>query len=240
VTENARPGDGPLVLLVEDDLQMRRFLRTTLVAQGLRLIEAATGAEGARLAADYVPDVVLLDLGLPDIDGIEVARRIREWSAMPIIVLSARDQERQKVAALDAGADDYLTKPFGFPELLARIRVALRHARQRSAETMDRPFETGPLRVDLVARRVFLDGREVRLTPVEYKLLATLVKNSGRVVTHSQLLQAVWGPRGAGQTHYLRVYMTHLRHKLEPDRSRPRLISTEAGVGYRFAAEGEW
>jgi two-component system KDP operon response regulator KdpE len=231
---DARATNAPLVLVIEDDAQMRRFLRTTLPAHGFRMIEAATGNDGVRMAAEHVPDVVLLDLGLPDIDGLAVARRIREWSAMPVIVLSARDQERQKVEALDAGADDYLTKPCGLAELLARVRVALRHARQRSADAPDAPFESGPLRVDLAARRVFVGGKEVRLTAVEYKLLATLVRHAGRVVTHNQLLQAVWGPQGAGQNHYLRVYMTHLRRKLEPDPSKPRLFSTETGVGYRL------
>jgi two-component system, OmpR family, KDP operon response regulator KdpE len=236
MTGESRPA-GPVILIVEDDGQMRRFLRTTLAAHGFRLLEAGTAADGARLAAEHVPDLVLLDLGLPDMDGLEVARQIRTWSGTPIIVLSARDQERQKVEALDAGADDYLTKPFGLGELLARIRVALRHARQRAAGSLDEPFESGPLRVDLAARRVLLDGREVHLTPVEYKLLATLVRHAGRVVTHNQLLQAVWGPQSAGETQYLRVYMTHLRRKLEPDPAKPRLFGTEAGVGYRLLVE---
>jgi two-component system KDP operon response regulator KdpE len=227
----------PVILMIEDDAQMRRFLRTTLSAHGFRVLEAATAADGVRTTAEHVPDVVLLDLGLPDLDGVEVARRLRGWSSIPIIVLSARDQEREKVRALDAGADDYLTKPFSLAELLARIRVALRHARQRDRRPDDSLFVSGPLRVDLGARRVFVGDREVHLTPIEFKLLATLVKNAGRVVTHGHLLQAVWGPTSGEQTNYLRVYMTHLRRKLEPDPSKPRLFSTETGVGYRLAVD---
>ena len=227
---------GPLVLLIEDEAEIRRFLRATLGAQGYRLIEAITGEEGIALAASHRPELVILDLGLPDIDGISVAKRLREWSPVPIIVLSARGQEGDKIAALDAGADDYVTKPFGVGELTARLRVALRHAR-RGAEKDEPVFEVGALRVDQAHRRVTLDGREVRLTALEYRLLQTLVHHSGRVVTHRQLLKEVWGPASAEQTHYLRVYMHQLRNKLEPDPARPRYLRTEQGVGYRLADE---
>lgn len=224
---------SPLVLVVEDDAQMRRYLRAGLASHGYRLQEAGTAAEGIRLAVEYPPDVVLLDLGLPDLDGIEVARRLREWSRAPILVLSARGQEEQKVKALDAGADDYLVKPFGFGELLARIRVALRHA-ARGEGVEEGVVRTGPLVVDLGRRRVEVDGKEIHLTPIEYKILETLAKHVDRVVTHRQLMQEVWGPRSTEQTHYLRVFMTHLRRKIEPDPVRPRLLHTEPGVGYRL------
>jgi two-component system KDP operon response regulator KdpE len=231
---NARSVDGPLILIVEDEPQVRRFLRTSLQAHGYRLLEAVTGAEGIRMASQYVPEIVLLDLGLPDVDGLEVTRRIREWSRMPILVLSARGQESAKVDALDAGADDYLTKPFGFAELLARIRVALRHARRAEPGTDEPDFECGPLRVEFDTRRVTVAGAEVHLTPIEYKLLTTLARHSGRVVTHKQLLQEVWGPQNAQDNQYLRVYMTHLRRKLEPAGSNARIFKTEVGVGYRL------
>jgi two-component system KDP operon response regulator KdpE len=230
--ERATP--GALILLVEDEAALRRYLRPSLVAQGYRVIEAEGGAEGIGLARQHVPDLVLLDLGLPDIDGLEVTRRLREWSRVPIVVLSARDQEHDKVDALDAGADDYLTKPFGFAELLARIRVALRHVAAVAAGGRVTEFSSGPLRVDLGARRTFVDGREIHLTAIEYRLLATLIEHAGKVVTHRQLLQAVWGPGHAAQAHYLRVYMAHLRRKLEADPTRPRIFRTEIGVGYRL------
>jgi two-component system, OmpR family, KDP operon response regulator KdpE len=218
----------PAVLVIEDDPQVRRFLRNTLPPQGYRLYEAATGAEGLSLATQYVPDLLLLDLGLPDLDGVEVIARLRAWSAMPIVVISARELERQKIEALDAGADDFLTKPFGFGELLARLRVALRHAARREAEPST-VFSAGPLHVDLGARRVRVDAAEVHLTPLEFKLLAVLVRHAGRVVMHKQLLEAVWGPRSAHQTHYVRVHMMRLRRKLGR-----RLFTTEPGVGYRL------
>jgi len=227
---------GPLVLLVEDESQLRRFLRPSLVAQGYRVLEAGTGEEGLLLAAQHVPDVVLLDLGLPDLDGTEVARRLRQSGAAAIIVLSARGQEKDKVTALDAGADDYLTKPFSFGELLARIRVALRHA-SAPDPTGGSEFVSGPVRVDLASRRVYVDGAEVRLTALEYKLLGVLIRQAGRVVTHRQLLAAVWGPGNTDQMQYLRVYMAHLRRKLERDPARPRIFQTEVGVGYRFKIE---
>lgn len=226
---------GALILIVEDEAQLRRYLRPSLVAEGYRLVEAGGGEEGLALASQYVPDIVLLDLGLPDLDGLEVTRRLRQWSDVPIIVLSARGQEHDKVAALDAGADDYLTKPFGFPELLARIRVALRHIAMAGAQGAGEEFVAEPLRVDLAARRVFVDAKEVHLTAVEYKLLATLIQNAGKVVTHRMLLQAVWGPGKSDQVQYLRVYMAHLRRKLEPDAVRPRIFQTETGVGYRLS-----
>ena len=225
---------GPLILLIEDEAQLRRFLRPSLKAQGYRVIEAGDGEEALSLAPQYVPDVVLLDLGLPDLDGTEVARRLRQWGAVPIIVLSARGQEKDKVAALDAGADDYLTKPFSFGELLARIRVALRHASRVESQASGGEFMSGPMRVDLTARRVYVGGVERHLTALEYKLLGVLIRQAGRVVTHRQLLGAVWGPGHADQMQYLRVYMAHLRRKLEPDPARPRIFQTEVGVGYRL------
>jgi two-component system KDP operon response regulator KdpE len=227
----------PVVVLIEDEPQIRRFLRATLTGQGYRLFEATTGAEGLVEVGSRQPDVVIVDLGLPDVDGIDVIRRLREWSAVPIIVLSARGQERDKVTALDAGADDYVSKPFGASELLARIRVALRHTAGASHEGDDATFQIGELRMDLLRRQVFVGDREVRLTPIEYKLLATLVRHAGKVVTHAQLLRDVWGPTHTDQAHYVRVYLAHLRHKLEAEPARPRYLLTEPGVGYRLAAE---
>jgi two-component system KDP operon response regulator KdpE len=226
-------GLRPVVLVIEDERPIRRFLRSALDSAGYRVIEVGTGEEGLREAATRSPDAVLLDLGLPDRDGIEVTRRLREWSQVPILVLSARGQERDKVAALDAGADDYVTKPFAVGELLARIRVALRH-RSRAPVAGDEPVVVlGPLQVDLARRRVSVDDREVRLTPTEFRLLAVLVRHPGRVVTHAQLLREVWGPGTADATHYVRVYMAQLRSKLEADPSLPTLLLTEPGVGYR-------
>jgi two-component system KDP operon response regulator KdpE len=223
-----------VVLLIEDDVSMRRFLRTALRAHAWRVIEAATAREGLAQAAGRNPDVILLDLGLPDGDGLDVAPRLRRSTRAPIIVISARGREQDKVAALDLGADDYLTKPFGVPELLARMRVALRHA-SRPADAPEAPvFEAGQVRVDLVRRRVYRAGDEIHLTPTEYRLLATMIRHAGRVATHRQLLEEVWGANYVGQTHYLRVYMAQLRHKLEPDPARPRLLATEPGVGYRL------
>ncbi len=229
-------GPAPVVLLIEDEPQMRRFLRAALGTQDYELVEAPTAREGLAQAASRVPDLILLDLGLPDGDGLEVTRQLREWSRAPIIVISARGQERDKVAALDAGADDYLTKPFGVEELLARMRVALRHA-ARGAEDEGPVYEGGALRVDLARRQVFRAGEEVHLTPNEYKLLATLVRHAGKVLTHRHLLKEVWGLNAINQTHYLRVYVTQLRHKLEADPTQPRLLLTEPGVGYRLRAE---
>jgi two-component system KDP operon response regulator KdpE len=223
----------PLVLVVDDETSMQRFLRAALDGNGFRLIEAATGEDALREAATRSPDIVLLDLGLPDLDGLEVTRRLREWSTVPIVVLSARGQERDKIEALDAGADDYVTKPFAVGELMARMRAALRHRAQLGAAAEEGVVELGPLSMDFPRRRVTVEGLEVRLTPIEYRLLATLARHRGRVLTHEQLLREVWGPH-ARQRHYLRVYMAQLRHKLEPDPSRPRLLLTEPGVGYRL------
>jgi two-component system KDP operon response regulator KdpE len=227
---------APTVLLIEDEPQMRRFLRAALGGAEYDLVEASTAREGLAQAAGRNPDVILLDLGLPDLDGLEVTRQIREWSRAPIIVLSARGQEGDKIAALDAGADDYLTKPFGVGELLARMRVALRHA-LRTADGSEPVFEAGGIKVDLARRQVLRDGVEVHLTPLEYKLLATLVKHAGKVLTHRHLLKEVWGINAINQTHYLRVYVTQLRHKLERDPTQPRLLQTEPGVGYRLRGE---
>ncbi|HEY7541539.1 MAG TPA: response regulator [Methylomirabilota bacterium] len=227
----------PVVVLIEDEPPIRRFLRATLTGQGYRLFEASTGADGVVEVGSRQPDVVIVDLGLPDMDGVDVIRRVREWSSVPIIVLSARGQERDKVAALDAGADDYVSKPFSAGELLARIRVALRHAVGASHEADDAVFKTGELRVDLLHRQVLIGEKHVHLTPIEYKLLTTLVHHAGKVVTHQQLLREVWGPSHTEQAHYVRVYMAHLRHKLEAEPARPRYLLTEPGVGYRLAAE---
>ena len=224
----------PLVLVIEDEPQMRRFLRTSLRGQGYQVIEAATAREGLRHAAGYNPDLILLDLGLPDGDGLAVAKVLRTQRRTPIIVLSARGRDEDKVAALDLGADDYLTKPFGLGELLARMRVARRHAHPESAATPI--IEAGDLKIDLDKRTVRREDAEVHLTPTEYRLLAALATQAGRVLTHKQLLEEVWGPSYAGQTHYLRVYMAQLRHKLEADPARPELLITEPAVGYRFRA----
>ena len=223
-----------LVLVVEDEPQMRRFLRPALEGMGFRVVEALTAAEAIVMASIHNPDCVLLDLGLPDGDGIDVTRRLREWSAMPIVVISARDQEADKIAALDAGADDYLTKPFGTGELMARLRVAQRHIARFSDGAAEPVFEALGLRVDLAAREVSRDGDALHLTPLEYKLLATLVRHSGKVLTHRQLLKEVWGPSAVAETQYLRVYMAQLRHKIEKDPTRPELLLTETGVGYRL------
>jgi two-component system KDP operon response regulator KdpE len=227
----------PLILLIEDEPQMRRFLRTALGSHDYRLVEAGTAKEGLAQAAGRNPDVILLDLGLPDGDGLDVTRQLREWSATPIIILSARGREQDKVAALDLGADDYLTKPFGVDELLARIRVALRHASVPPGSLPAPVIEIGDLKVDLAQRQVFRGDREIHLTPTEYKLLAALVRHAGKLLTHRQLLHDVWGSNFATQTHYLRVYMMQLRQKIEDDPTRPRLLLTEPGVGYRFKAE---
>lgn len=229
--------DNPLILLIEDEPQMRRFLRVTLRSQGYRLIEAETGADGLLQAAGRKPAIILLDLGLPDMDGLEVTEHLREWTATPVIVLSAREQERDKVRALDAGADDYLTKPFGADELLARIRVSLRHQVKREAGQEEPVFRTGKLQVDFNKRQVLMDGREIHLTPIEYRLLVTLIRYADRVVTHNQLLREVWGPRQANQVQYLRVYMAQLRQKLEAEPARPRFFINEPGVGYRFRTD---
>lgn len=224
------------ILLIEDEPEIRRFLRTTLPAHGFRLHEAVTGKDGLTEAKARNPDLILLDLGLPDLEGNEVIRQIREWTATPIIVLSARDQEQAKVAALDLGADDYITKPFGVNELLARMRTALRHA-ARPNESVDSVFVLGELKVDLARRQVFVSEKEVHLTPIEYKLFTTLIRYAGKVLTHRQLLKEVWGPLHVEEGHYLRVYMRQLRNKLEKNPAHPRYLVTELGVGYRLRAE---
>lgn len=221
----------PTALVVDDELQIRRLLRVCLEANGYRVVEAATGHDGITQAAQRPPDVILLDLGLPDLDGVTVLKRLREWTRVPVVVLSVRDREEDKIAALDNGADDYVTKPFSTGELLARLRVAQRHASPASEASL---FRSGNLEVDLSARSVKLDGNEVKLTATEYSLLRLLVQHAGKVLTHRQILREVWGPNYLEQTHYLRVYVAHLRDKLEPDPSRPRLIATEPGVGYRL------
>ncbi len=228
---------GPVILLVEDEPQMRRFLRASLGSHGFRLVEAGTVREGEQLAASHNPEVILLDLGLPDGDGIDLTRRLREWSRAPIVVISARGREEDKVGALDAGADDYLTKPFGVNELLARIRVALRHG-AGATPGAEPVLEVGPLRIDQPRREVTVTGRAIRLTPIEYRLLVLLARNAGRVLTHRQILREVWGPGAAEQTHYVRVQMAELRKKIEADPTRPALLVTEQGVGYRLRDGG--
>jgi two-component system KDP operon response regulator KdpE len=226
-----------VILLVEDDPEIRRWLRVILEAEGYRLLFAETGEQGVIEAAARRPELILLDLGLPDLDGVEVIRRIRGWSSTPIIVISARGQEKDKVEALDSGADDYVSKPFGVGELLARLRVALRHAATVQTGAEPTRFKTGGLEVDLAARWVRVDGREVHLTPIEYKLLTALARHPGRMLTHRQLLREVWGPNFVEHNNYLRVHMSQLRRKVEDQPARPRYILTEPGVGYRLSAE---
>jgi len=223
----------PLVLVVEDEAPMRRFLRAALTARSFRVAEAASAREGVVAITASKPDVVLLDLGLPDADGIDVTRELREWTDVPIIVLSARGREADKVLALDAGADDYLTKPFGVDELLARMRVALRRA-SRSSGTGSSIVEAGALRVDLERREVTSDGRAVRLTPIEYRILVCLARHPGRVLTHGQLVKEVWSGASGVAAHHVRVHMAELRKKIESDPARPKFLLTEPGVGYRL------
>ena len=230
------PSASADILIIDDEVQIRRLLRLTLEGAGHRVREAATAALGLNEAATLRPDAIILDLGLPDADGVDVLRRIREWTTLPVLILSVRDQETQKIAALDAGADDYLTKPFGGGELLARLRVLLRRAdsvARGAAEPAIASF--GDTEVDFSARRVTRAGEAVALTPKEYELLRLLLRHRGKVVTHTQLLRELWGPANkSDQTHALRVHMTHLRQKIEAEPSRPRHLRTEAGVGYRF------
>lgn len=221
------------VLVVDDEPQIVRTLRINLTARGYDVVTAADGSEALRVAAAECPDVVVLDLGLPDIDGTTVIGGLRGWTSVPIIVLSARTDSGDKVAALDAGADDYVTKPFGMDELLARLRAAVRRA-QAAAPSSEAVVETSSFTVDLAAKKVLRDGAEVHLTPTEWGVLELLVRNKGRLVARKQLLQEVWGPAYASETHYLRVYLAQLRRKLEPQPSRPRHLVTEAGMGYRF------
>jgi len=225
------PTSKPAVLVIDDEVQIRRLLRVTLEANGYRVLEAATGSDGIVEAAQRRPDAVVLDLGLPDLDGVTVLKRLREWSRVPVLILTVRDADDEKVAALDSGADDYVTKPFSTVELLARLRVALRHAQPQPENVI---FRSGDLEVDLSSRRITVRGKEVKLTPTEYSFLRLLVRNAGRVVTQRQILTEVWGPKAVEQTHYLRVYAAHLREKLEADPARPELILTEPGIGYRL------
>jgi len=222
----------PLILIIEDEASLRRFLVPALANNDYQVLTAATGADGLAMARSHNPDIILLDLGLPDLEGGKVLQSLRQWSRKPIIIISARNQEKDKVQALDLGADDYLTKPFGAEELLARIRVALRHATQAALDTP--VLQCGSLRLDLERREVSMDGVPVRLTPLEYRLLEALAQRAGKVATHAQLLNEVWGPVGAGQTHYLRIYMGTLRRKIEPDATRPRYLLTEPSIGYRL------
>ena len=222
----------PLILLIDDEINMRQVIRVALEGSGYRYLEAATGQEGQMLAVQHHPDAILLDLGLPDMDGLDLLSALREWSRIPVIVTSARGKELDKVGALDVGADDYLAKPFGTSELLARIRVALRHP---GPETPESPFfELDRWRVDLAQRRVLVDGKEVHLSPLEFGLFSTLIRHSGSVVTHRQILKEVWGDATGEQIVNLRVYMAQLRHKLETEPSRPQHLRTEPGVGYRL------
>jgi two-component system, OmpR family, KDP operon response regulator KdpE len=226
--------EGALVLVVEDEPQMRKFIRASLTSHGYRVLEAERASEAVMLATSHNPELLLLDLGLPDGDGIDLTRQIREWSRVPIVVISARGREDDKVSALDAGADDYLTKPFGVNELLARMRVALRHARIAAAGTAEQVLVFGELKIDRVCRQVFRGAEELHLTPIEYRLLLLLAENAGKVLTHRQILIEVWGPSYASQTHYVRVHMAELRKKIETDPARPKLLVTEPGVGYRL------
>jgi two-component system KDP operon response regulator KdpE len=227
-------GEGAHILIVDDERQIRRMLHTSLAGHGYQVSEAASGEEGLLAVADQRPDIILLDLGLPDLDGVEVTRRLREWTEIPIIVLSVREREQDKVMALDAGADDYLTKPFGMSELLARIRVTLRHFDKGHHEPV---FQAGALSVDFGRRLVTLAEREISLTPTEYDLLRLLVQQGGKVLTHRQLLRQVWGEAYEFETHLLQVNISNLRKKIEPDPNLPKFILTESGVGYRFRLE---
>ena len=226
---------GYHILMIEDEQPIRRFLHAALEDAGYRVSEAANGVEGLRAAMSQPPDIVVLDLGLPDLDGQEVLKRLREWYRSPVIILSARDQESQKVEALDHGADDYVAKPFSVGELLARLRVALRHAYRMGPEVTT--VKIGELEVDLAARLVSINGTQVHLTPIEFKLLTTMMKHAGKVLTHRFLLREVWGPQDSQENHYLRVFVAGLRRKIEHDSAKPRYILTEQGVGYRFAPE---
>jgi two-component system KDP operon response regulator KdpE len=225
----------PVIVTIEDDPQICRFLRTSLNAHGFQLFEAATGERGLVEIGTRQPELVILDLGLPRMDGIAVIRWLREWSNLPIIVLSARSQENDKIAALDAGADDYLTKPFSIGELLARIRVSLRHAAQLAGDNAEPLFTAGELRVDLARRNVYMGKREIHLTPIEYRLLTVLIHHAGKVLTHRFILLHVWGPAYVEHAHYVRIYMGQLRQKLEADPTHPKYLLTESGIGYRLA-----
>ena len=224
---------APVALIIDDEPQMQRLLRVTLEANGYRVFDATTGADGIAQAAQRRPDVVLLDLGLPDLEGLEVLKRLREWSRVPVIILSVRDREDDKVVALDAGADDYVTKPFNSAELLARLRAVLRHTQPKGADAI---FRNHALEVDLSARVVRKHGQEIKLTPIEYSLLRLFVSHAGKVLTHRQLLTEVWGPKAVEQTHYLRVHIAHLLDKIEDSPAQPEMLVTESGIGYRLLA----
>ena len=226
--------NSPVIVVIEDDPAIRLFLRTGLGAHGFKVFEADKGKQGIIEAGIRKPDLIILDLGLPDMDGVEVIKTIRAWSVMPIIILSARSGEQHKIDALDAGADDYLTKPFGLGELLARIRVALRHSVNSPEQGENGVFTNGALKVDLLKRQVFVGDREIHLTPIQYRLLSVLIKNAGKVLTHQHLLKEVWGPSYSDNSHYLRIYMSQLRQKLEADPTQPKYLLTESGVGYRL------
>jgi two-component system KDP operon response regulator KdpE len=238
--EGERPGTSavaPIVLVIEDDRRMRKFLRAALGDQGFRVVEAESGQEGLAQAVAHNPDLVLLDVGLPDLDGLQVTMRLREWTGVPILILSAREDEEGKVLALDSGANDYLTKPFGTSELMARIRVWLRQTQRATPTSLESTIEVGDLRIDLARRIVLVAGEEVRVTATEYKLFALLIRNAGKVLTHEQILTAVWGPAYTKEIQYLRVYIGQLRQKLEKEPARPRYLVTEPGVGYRLRAQ---
>lgn len=224
----------PVIVVIEDDPAIRLFLRKGLGAHGFKVFEADNGKQGIIEAGIRKPDLIILDLGLPDMDGVEVIKTIRAWSVMPIIILSARSGEQHKIDALDAGADDYLTKPFGLGELLARIRVALRHSINSPEQGENGVFFNDELKVDLLKRQVFVGNREIHLTPIQYRLLSVLIKNAGKVLTHQHLLKEVWGPSYKDNSHYLRIYMSQLRQKLETDPTQPKYLLTESGVGYRL------
>jgi two-component system, OmpR family, KDP operon response regulator KdpE len=230
------PNPDPVILVIEDEAPIRRFLRTALTNHGYQFVEAATAKDGLEAALQQ-PDLIILDLGLPDLDGLEVVRQLREWTFLPIIILSVRGHESVKVSALDAGADDYLTKPFSVEELLARIRVVLRHATNIEQKSEEPIFTVDDWKVDLSKRQVFVGEREIHLTPIEYKLLTTLIRYAGKVITHRQLLKEVWGSAYSNETQYLHVYMTRLRHKLECDPARPQHLMLELGVGYRLKVD---
>jgi two-component system KDP operon response regulator KdpE len=223
----------PVALIIDDEIQIRRLLRVVLEGENYQVHEAETGQQGLMEIASRRPTIILLDLGLPDLDGLEVLRRLREWSEAPVIVLSVRDDEQGKVAALDAGAEDYVTKPFSTPELLARLRTAQRKTRPEEEVSV---FKSGDLIVDLTARVVTRGGHEIKLTATEYALLRLFVRHPGRVLTHRYILREIWGPKSEDHRQYLRVYITHLRQKIETDPTKPRLIKTEPGIGYRFEA----
>lgn len=227
----------PVVIIIEDEKHIRRFVRTALEAQGYSVFEAETGSQGLIEVATRKPDLLIIDLGLPDMDGVDVVRQVREWSSVPVIILSARTQESDKITALDEGADDYLTKPFSTGELLARIRVALRRSTVNSKDGDSGIFSVADFKIDLIHRRAIVADKEIHLTPIEYRLLSVLVKHAGKVLTHRFLLKEIWGPSHVERAHYLRIYMGQLRHKLEKEPTRPRFLLTEVGIGYRLAVE---